>query len=355
MRTKIIRGKTPNHIKRKYFNRVSYFLNDLTCDYPFFEEWLQKVFFLTYTDERMIILCESDDETELLGVCIVKKSKEENKICTIRVSPERLREGIGTHLVSIAIQLLDDRYPLVTVPQKHIAVFVKFFKQFGFKIVSRVKSIYNEGVYEYFFNKPYIQENVLMSIKPRYADEIFNGGKRVEFRRICFPETVKRVYVYSSSPIKRIIGYFLIEKIDYDFTNRLWEKYDLKGAIPKEIFDEYFSGVDKGYAVVVKDIRPFKYGIAIKDVFSRNYTIPQNYRYINTVKIIHRMDYFVDAKPNCSLQPHALAESRWRRKKNGALRNPESVWGNSLIAQQPIGTEGNYRLEPGPEAGAFTR
>lgn len=55
---------------------------------------------------------------------------------------------------------------------------------------------------------------VLLSINPQYADKIFSGEKIYEYRRNIFKNTdVKIVLVYATSPIKKIIGEFYIEKI----------------------------------------------------------------------------------------------------------------------------------------------
>jgi type I restriction enzyme S subunit len=55
---------------------------------------------------------------------------------------------------------------------------------------------------------------VLLSIKPQYVDEIVKGNKKYEFRKKIFKkkDEVQEIYIYSTSPVKKIIGYFnLIE------------------------------------------------------------------------------------------------------------------------------------------------
>lgn len=48
---------------------------------------------------------------------------------------------------------------------------------------------------------------VLMSIKPEFADKIFDGSKRYEFRRMIFKQpAVKKVVVYASAPVQMVIG-----------------------------------------------------------------------------------------------------------------------------------------------------
>jgi type I restriction enzyme S subunit len=51
--------------------------------------------------------------------------------------------------------------------------------------------------------------NVLLSIKPKYVELIKAGFKKYEFRRkISKKFDGSKVYIYSTSPIKKIIGVF---------------------------------------------------------------------------------------------------------------------------------------------------
>ena len=44
---------------------------------------------------------------------------------------------------------------------------------------------------------------VLLSIKPEFANKIFEGTKRFEFRKSIFKKEVKTVVVYASSPLQQ--------------------------------------------------------------------------------------------------------------------------------------------------------
>ena len=50
---------------------------------------------------------------------------------------------------------------------------------------------------------------VILSIKPEFANKIFNGTKKFEFRRTLFKKKeVKKIVVYASAPISKVIGEF---------------------------------------------------------------------------------------------------------------------------------------------------
>jgi predicted transcriptional regulator len=51
--------------------------------------------------------------------------------------------------------------------------------------------------------------NVLLSIKPEYAELIKSGLKKYEFRRKIFKKAGhSKVFIYSTSPVKKITGVF---------------------------------------------------------------------------------------------------------------------------------------------------
>lgn len=58
-----------------------------------------------------------------------------------------------------------------------------------------------------------VYREFLLSIKPEFANKIFDGTKKFEFRKSIFKnKDVTTVVVYVSSTIEKIIGEFEIEK-----------------------------------------------------------------------------------------------------------------------------------------------
>lgn len=95
--------------------------------------------------------------------------------------------------------------------------------------------------------------NVLLSIKPKYVNEIANGNKRYEFRKSVFRKrgNVGKVYIYASSPVKRIIGAFTIESIMEERPEELWRKCKEFSGISEVEFFDYYRDKDKGYAIEI--------------------------------------------------------------------------------------------------------
>jgi len=121
--------------------------------------------------------------------------------------------------------------------------------------------------------------NVILSIKPKYAQAIISGVKKVEFRKKIFKRPVDKVYIYSSSPTKKIIGYFTFLEIVEETPIELWTKFQNVGSIEKADFFEYFKDYEKGFAIIVANVEKFKKGIDPIEFFE-NFCAPQSYLYI---------------------------------------------------------------------------
>ena len=82
---------------------------------------------------------------------------------------------------------------------------------------------------------------VVLSIKPEFANKIFEGSKKFEFRRSIFKNrNVKSIIVYASSPVQKVIGEFEIGKIYNDDLRTLWKRTKEFREYRKNIFTSIF-------------------------------------------------------------------------------------------------------------------
>lgn len=120
---------------------------------------------------------------------------------------------------------------------------------------------------------------VLLSIKPEFAEKIFNGTKKFEFRRSIFKnDQIKTVVVYASSPLQSVIGEFEIDHIIYDELTNLWQQTHEFAGIEKDYFFHYFSDKQQGYAIVIKKTRVYQKPLSLKENF--NMLPPQSFAYL---------------------------------------------------------------------------
>lgn len=67
-------------------------------------------------------------------------------------------------------------------------------------------------------------KNVLISIKPKYVNEILSGEKKFEFRKKIFKQEVENIYIYSTSPKKKIVAKFKYNGFLEGTPLEIWEK-----------------------------------------------------------------------------------------------------------------------------------
>jgi predicted transcriptional regulator len=119
---------------------------------------------------------------------------------------------------------------------------------------------------------------VLLSIKPEFAEKIFDGTKKYEFRKSIFKKEVNRIVVYASYPIKQVIGEFFIEKILSDSVDRIWKETALDSGISQEFYQLYFGNKDKAYAIKVGKVVRYNHAKNLKDLNVR--CAPQSFVYL---------------------------------------------------------------------------
>ena len=120
---------------------------------------------------------------------------------------------------------------------------------------------------------------VLLSIKPQYARQIFEGHKRYEYRRSLFKrEDIRHVIVYASAPVKKVIGEFEIQDIMHKDIETLWAETSASSGISKSAFFGYFSDKDKGYAIEIGKVREYEKPLSL----GGHYGIrpPQSFAYL---------------------------------------------------------------------------
>jgi len=121
--------------------------------------------------------------------------------------------------------------------------------------------------------------NVLLSIKPKYAELISSGLKKYEFRRKIFKKASGcNVFIYSTSPVKKIIGVFDASIIHQDSPHRIWDMFGTYSGISEGEFFQYFRGCEIAYAIEIRKLVTFEEPQDPSDYFLE-FTPPQSYRY----------------------------------------------------------------------------
>lgn len=122
-------------------------------------------------------------------------------------------------------------------------------------------------------------KKILLSIKPKYAYQILEGTKKVEYRKqIPLQKEISRVLIYASRPISRVIGEFRIAEVLSDTPNNLWKKTFRIGGIDKTDYFTYFANHSIAYAYQIEDLKTFDIPRTLSEFGVKR--APQNFVYV---------------------------------------------------------------------------
>jgi predicted transcriptional regulator len=120
----------------------------------------------------------------------------------------------------------------------------------------------------------------LLSIKPQYAEAIFRGEKRYEYRRTPFRKPVDVVVVYITSPVGLVVGEFDVEEIISDAVPGLWKRTKTRAGIDRALFFDYFGGCRIAHAIVIGDVRRYAQPFGLDVGFGVK--APQSFLYLGS-------------------------------------------------------------------------
>lgn len=122
--------------------------------------------------------------------------------------------------------------------------------------------------------------NILLSIKPRFVELIHSGKKQWEFRRVLPSRDIDIVFMYASSPVRKIVGCFLYTSVDVAPPTILWARCGATAGISYKEFKCYFSGASLANAILISDPRWCKNPMDPRKVWPE-FIVPQSFRYLN--------------------------------------------------------------------------
>ena len=124
---------------------------------------------------------------------------------------------------------------------------------------------------------------LLLSLKPCYADWIFDGLKTVELRRRITSHIQDReVFVYVSSPVMELRGGFRVGDFWHGTPEEIWTSVSELAHVNKRDFDTYFEGQTVAYAFEITKVWESSEPVNLNTLRDRflNFVVPQSWRYV---------------------------------------------------------------------------
>ena len=121
---------------------------------------------------------------------------------------------------------------------------------------------------------------VLLSVKPEFVEQIASGAKCFEYRRVLYKRTgIKRIVVYASRPVCRIVGEIEVGELLTDTPEALWRRTRGKAGVSREFFFSYFADRPKAHAVEIKAFHPYPSPKRLADEYP-SIAPPQSFCYL---------------------------------------------------------------------------
>ncbi len=128
-----------------------------------------------------------------------------------------------------------------------------------------------------------MDEWILLSIKPRFANAILSGEKTVELRRTMpRARAGTRVLVYSSAPEMALLGTAVVARVQRGSRSGIWKQFGPDAAVSRREFIAYFDGARYAVAITLTDARSLADPVPLKELRRRapGFHPPQSFRYV---------------------------------------------------------------------------
>ena len=119
---------------------------------------------------------------------------------------------------------------------------------------------------------------MLLSINPEHVENIMNGSKLFEFRKVKCKDDVDKIIIYSTSPVMQVVGEAQVLEIIVDNPESVWEITSEHSGITKKFYDEYFKNKEKAVAYRLGKVEKYREPLKLSD-FGVSFA-PQSFVYV---------------------------------------------------------------------------
>ena len=123
---------------------------------------------------------------------------------------------------------------------------------------------------------------LLLSLKPYYADLVFQGLKRAELRRRIPCVENRDVFIYVSSPVRSLRGGFRVKHTWSGSPEEVWREVEGIARVERREFDAYYAGRTIAYALRISEVWEYDEPVRLEALKGRlpDFVVPQSWRYV---------------------------------------------------------------------------
>lgn len=123
-----------------------------------------------------------------------------------------------------------------------------------------------------------MKKKILISINPEHVENILNGTKKYEYRKIAAKQDISSIIIYETTPVKKIVAEAEIIDVLMLPREELWAQTKDASGISKDFFDRYFQDREIAYAYKLGKIKVYDSPKTLMDYGIKS--APQSFVYV---------------------------------------------------------------------------
>jgi len=119
---------------------------------------------------------------------------------------------------------------------------------------------------------------ILLSINPQHVENIVHGKKCYEYRKRTCKRKVDKIIIYSTCPVKQVIGEVeVLDTLEMD-KDELWKLTKDQSGITRKFYNAYFKGKKTAVAYKLGSVLKYDSPQSLKDIGIK--VAPQSFLYL---------------------------------------------------------------------------
>jgi predicted transcriptional regulator len=286
-------------------NLLGSLLSECSEMYPAIDYWFKdKVIPGLRSGERIAYVAFEGEKP--IASAVMKLGKHA-KFCHLRIHEQFRDEDLGQmFFTQMALEARHHAKDIhFTLPEGLWASHAAFFQSFGFESALPSHHRYRSGEGELscsaslgvvwrraLLNLPRLiakfepsgyslTSDLVLSMKPQYADKIFGNKKVVEIRKSFSSKWVgKKAVIYSSHPVSSLVGEVRIGAVSRETPQSVWERSSEEIGCDYEEYKSYVGDARSVWSIELGEAKSYKTPLGLANVshlISKDLKAPQSY------------------------------------------------------------------------------